>query len=57
MNEKQLLLLVSEKTKAKQNGKKVLWDGIAKILKDEGPCIKSADRWRDVRIRLDRLAF
>lgn len=50
VSEKQLKLLIKERTKAKLASKSAYWNEISKILNTEGPCVKSASRWKRVSI-------
>lgn len=52
VNQKQISILLSEKTKTKNGFKNTLWSDIAKKLNDEGPCNKSPDLWKVVNIKL-----
>lgn len=50
VSDKQLMLLIAERTKAKQGSTTISWADLAKKLNTEGPCIKSTLHWSWVNI-------
>lgn len=52
VSENQLLLLIAERAKAKQENKRGYWCELSKILNTEGPCVKTDVQWKRVNIIL-----
>lgn len=51
ITEKQLSMIVAERSRAVEKGELFCWDKMAKILNTEGPIIKKAVKWQNVSLK------
>lgn len=53
VGEKQLSMLITERTKVEEHGCETLtWTELVKLLNTEGPCIKTVKAWKDVNTKI-----